>query len=125
MSKTKLPFNVVDVSPISGSFIEDSNGTLIARTSGSELSLDEARSVAEFMVRAANNHDAPVRAKDVLAVIHSPRRAHSQKPDEQYTKIERLYPNMSYLEMFARQQGRAGWEYWGNQVKSDISMYNS
>ena len=58
----------------------------------------------------------PVRAHDVLALIYSPIRGHSRKPDEQYGKIERLYPDMRYLEMFARYK-RDGWDCWGNEVE--------
>jgi len=65
----------------------------------------------------------PVAAHDVLAVIHSPRRAHSQKPDEQYAKIERLYPNAKYLELFARHK-REGWDAWGNEIQNDITLTN-
>lgn len=45
---------------------------------------------------------------------------HSQKPDEQYHKIERLYPASQYprrLELFARRQYPT-WDVWGNQVES-------
>lgn len=64
----------------------------------------------------------PVAHRDVLAVIHSPRRAHSQKPDEQYDKIERLYPSMKYLELFARNKNRPGWDFFGNEIESDIQI---
>ena len=64
----------------------------------------------------------PVSTHDILALIYSPVRRHSQKPDEQYTKIERLYPNMKYLELFARNKNRPGWSYWGNEVESDIQF---
>lgn len=47
-----------------------------------------------------------------LIVAH--RRAHSQKPDEQYGRIEKLVAG-PYLEMFAR-EARAGWTAWGDQV---------
>ena len=40
-----------------------------------------------------------VQDKGVLSIIYAPRREHSQKPDEQYNKIKRLYPNMKYLEL--------------------------
>jgi len=63
----------------------------------------------------------PVSARDVLALIYSPVRGHSKKPDEQYGKIERLYPNKRYLELFARRK-RGGWDAWGNEVKSDIEL---
>ena len=42
--------------------------------------------------------------------IISPRRKHSQKPDEQYNYIDRLYPETKKLELFAREcQKRKGW----------------
>lgn len=63
----------------------------------------------------------PVSAHDVTQVIYSPVREHSRKPDEQYSKIERLYPGGRYLELFARRK-RAGWLAWGNQVECDIEM---
>jgi N6-adenosine-specific RNA methylase IME4 len=63
----------------------------------------------------------PVQDRGVLALITSPRREHSQKPDEQYAKIERLYPGMRYLELFARSK-RPGWDAWGNEVESDIQL---
>jgi len=62
-----------------------------------------------------------VQAKDVLSIIYAPRREHSRKPDDQYGKIERLYPNMKYLELFARKR-REGWDVWGNEVESDINI---
>lgn len=63
----------------------------------------------------------PVEAHDVLQLIYYPVKRHSQKPDGQYNKIERLYPNKRYLELFARNK-REGWDSWGNEVKSDIRV---
>lgn len=60
-------------------------------------------------------------ARDVQALICSPIREHSRKPDEQYGKIERLYPEGPYLEMFARRT-RPGWDVWGNEVESDVQI---
>lgn len=40
---------------------------------------------------------------------------HSAKPLEFYGMIERMYPELPKVELFARQR-RAGWEVWGNQV---------
>ncbi len=60
-------------------------------------------------------------ARDVLAVIYSPVREHSRKPDEQYGKIERLYPEARKLELFARRP-REGWSVWGNEVISDVEL---
>jgi N6-adenosine-specific RNA methylase IME4 len=63
----------------------------------------------------------PVATHDVQALIVSPVREHSRKPDEQYGKIERLYPDVLKLELFARRP-RPGWAVWGNEVESDIEI---
>jgi N6-adenosine-specific RNA methylase IME4 len=47
-------------------------------------------------------------------VIYAPRREHSRKPDDQYSRCERLAAG-PYLEMFAR-QSREGWDSWGDQA---------
>lgn len=64
----------------------------------------------------------PVAAHDVQALIMSPIREHSRKPTEQYSKIERLYPQGPYLELFARRKHSEKWHVWGNEVKSDIEI---
>lgn len=51
----------------------------------------------------------------VRQVIMEPRREHSRKPDETYSRIEQLVSG-PYLEMFARQR-RPGWDAWGNETK--------
>ncbi len=51
---------------------------------------------------------------DVRQVILDKRREHSRKPDEIYSRIERLVAG-PYLEMFARQQW-PGWDVWGNET---------
>ena len=63
----------------------------------------------------------PVQSRSERNYIISPIREHSQKPDEQYGKIERLYPNMKYLEMFARRP-RIGWDSFGNEVEWSITL---
>ena len=52
------------------------------------------------------------------SVLFAPRREHSRKPDETYELIERMYPGLRYLEIFARPTGeRPGWTFWGNEVE--------
>ena len=63
----------------------------------------------------------PVDAHDVLSILYFPVHRHSQKPEDQYRRIERLYPGRRYLELFARRK-RAGWDSWGNEVESDIVL---
>lgn len=57
----------------------------------------------------------PPAVKDVQALIVEPVREHSRKPESQYDKIERLYPDTDYIELFAR-RSRPGWDCWGNEA---------
>jgi N6-adenosine-specific RNA methylase IME4 len=56
----------------------------------------------------------PVEAR-VPSVIEHPRGKHSQKPDRFYEIIEAFYPELSKIELFAR-QARKGWFAWGNEA---------
>jgi len=49
-------------------------------------------------------------------LIHAPRREHSRKPDEAYELIERMYPELPRIELFARAR-RPGWDAWGNETE--------
>lgn len=69
----------------------------------------------------ATRGSMPVAVHNELALIFSQRREHSQKPNEQYAKIERLYPNTSKIELFARQR-QNGWDVFGNEVEGSISL---
>jgi N6-adenosine-specific RNA methylase IME4 len=64
-------------------------------------------------------------ALDERGKIHSVFREqvtkHSKKPEIAYRIIERLYPETTRLELFARQK-RDGWDCWGNEVESDIEL---
>jgi N6-adenosine-specific RNA methylase IME4 len=52
--------------------------------------------------------------RGVRQVIRAPRREHSRKPDEIYSRIEALVGG-PYLEMFARQEW-PGWASFGNET---------
>ena len=43
---------------------------------------------------------------------------HSRKPEISYQIIERLYPNLNKIELFARRK-RQGWESWGDEVPEE------
>jgi len=49
------------------------------------------------------------------SVFRVPRSEHSVKPVAIYEAIERMYPTLPKLELFARTR-RDGWEKWGNQA---------
>jgi N6-adenosine-specific RNA methylase IME4 len=72
-----------------------------------------SRKEAEVCLMATRGKPKRVNA-DVRQVIQAPRRQHSRKPDEIYTRIERLVGG-AYLEMFARQRW-PGWDQWGDQT---------
>jgi len=73
---------------------------------------------AEFVLAASRvARGRPMKLSDegVPNVILAPKRAHSQKPDQIVENIERLYPEATKLELFARTE-RTGWDAWGNEV---------
>lgn len=51
------------------------------------------------------------------SVIEAPRRRHSEKPPEAQERIERMYPQATRVELFARRP-RTGWVGWGNELPS-------
>jgi N6-adenosine-specific RNA methylase IME4 len=53
--------------------------------------------------------------KRVYSVIYGENKIHSKKPWQVYEIIEQMYPNMNYIELFARNL-RPGWTSWGNEV---------
>ena len=51
------------------------------------------------------------------SVLTGPMGEHSAKPEELHTLVERMYPSLPKLEMFARGLVRPGWSGWGNQAQ--------
>jgi N6-adenosine-specific RNA methylase IME4 len=51
-------------------------------------------------------------------IVESPRRQHSEKPDEAYAALERLFGNVRRIELFARKP-RSGWTVWGDEIAAD------
>lgn len=73
---------------------------------------------AEYVIAAspvAKGRPRKLHDEGVPNVILAPRREHSQKPDQVNNLIDRLYPDSSKLELFAR-RSRPGWTVWGNEV---------
>jgi N6-adenosine-specific RNA methylase IME4 len=52
------------------------------------------------------------------SVLTAPRAEHSAKPEAIYKLIERMYPNLPKIELFARGARREGWSVWGNQSEA-------
>jgi N6-adenosine-specific RNA methylase IME4 len=58
----------------------------------------------------------------LLAPLVAPIARHSKKPLEAYDRIDKLWPNASKVELFARQR-RVGWTSLGNEIDGkDISQ---
>lgn len=53
------------------------------------------------------------------SVIEAPRTEHSKKPDKVYEIIEKMFPNLKKIELFARKE-REGWKPWGLEVKNEV-----
>lgn len=54
----------------------------------------------------------PRGARNVQQLVKSPRREHSQKPDEIRNYIKKMFPTQDKIELFARQRF-GGWGVWG------------
>ena len=61
----------------------------------------------------------------ISSVIRIKRGEHSDKPDYFKAMIDKWYPDMTKLEMFARSHTplfKDGWKMWGDEIKSDIKL---
>lgn len=61
---------------------------------------------------------APEERGKIRDVITEKPVRHSQKPDESYRIIKRLYPDLKKLEMYARREVD-GFDCWGNEVPAE------
>lgn len=79
------------------------------------------RSNSEPCLLATRGKMPKPKDRGIMSLIYAPVLEHSRKPDEQYRKIEALYPNMNYLEMFARRPW-PGWNQWGNEIETGLEI---
>ena len=68
-----------------------------------------------LIIARRGDFPSPPPSQRSVSIIQAPRREHSRKPDEAYELIERMYPDLPKIELFAR-QARPGWACWGNQA---------
>lgn len=80
-----------------------------------------ARNKHELLLIAARGDiPAPAPGQQPESVIHAPRGRHSEKPEVFHALIERMFPRLPKLEMFARAE-RSGWDSWGNEVEASAA----
>ncbi len=68
-----------------------------------------------LLIGRKGNHPAPEPELRPESVLEARRGRHSQKPECSYQLIERIYPEASKLELFAR-TARPGWAAFGNEL---------
>lgn len=73
----------------------------------------------EFLMVAVKGKPA-CKQRLKTSVVGMAHQRHSQKPKEFYYLIERTTEG-PYVELFARRK-RPGWQSWGNEVASDVTM---
>ena len=73
-----------------------------------------AKSNCEVCLMGIKGRMTPISNK-VSSCVISPRRRHSQKPDEVRQRIVELFGDVPRIELFAREQAN-GWDCWGNEV---------
>jgi N6-adenosine-specific RNA methylase IME4 len=74
-----------------------------------------------LLVGKAGNMKCPRQEDRAWSVFSGKSNHHSQKPDSLYTIIEKMYPDQSKIELFARRR-REGWDAWGNQLNDTVQM---
>jgi len=76
-----------------------------------------------LLIAERGNFRCPKHANRPHSHIIADRRRHSQKPDEAYEYIERMYPNVGpKIELFARNT-RPGWFSWGNEIRNSPKLF--
>jgi N6-adenosine-specific RNA methylase IME4 len=80
------------------------------------------RQVGELCLLATKGKPRAPEYRGEPAILIAPRGPrHSEKPAEQYNKIDRLFPGTTRLEMFAR-AAREGWDVFGNEAPGSIEL---
>lgn len=78
------------------------------------------RANAELCLIATKGKPKRLKA-NIHSIIDTPIEEHSKKPNIVKDKIIQLCGDLPRIELFARQK-TPGWDVWGNEVESDISL---
>ena len=68
-----------------------------------------------LLVGVKGKYKTPDESARVSSVFREKRTKHSRKPECVYEALEKMFPNATRVELFAR-QAREGWTSWGNEV---------
>jgi len=81
----------------------------------------------EYLLYMYKGKLIPVATKErgkIHTVFTEQVKKHSQKPSISYEIINRLYPNLKKLELYARQEN-PGFDSWGNEIKPKMEEINN
>ena len=78
------------------------------------------RANAELCLLATRGKPKRINA-GVMSIIDSKIENHSKKPNEARDRIVKLMGDLPRIELFAREKAD-GWDVWGNEVESNITM---
>jgi N6-adenosine-specific RNA methylase IME4 len=79
------------------------------------------RSNTEHAILAIRGRRIPPARAAAASWYQWPRRDHSRKPDAFYDLVEQVSPG-PYLELFARDGRRLGWDTWGNEALCHVEL---
>ena len=72
----------------------------------------------DLLIGEKGNMPVPQEENRPPTIFHAGRtNEHSKKPDLVHNLIEQMYPNRQYLELFARQNDRPNWKFWGKEIQ--------
>jgi N6-adenosine-specific RNA methylase IME4 len=71
-----------------------------------------------LLVATKGELPVPIPENRVSSVLSYSRGKHSEKPEEIYNIIDKMYPEYEKIELFARRNDKNGWEAWGNESNS-------
>jgi N6-adenosine-specific RNA methylase IME4 len=79
------------------------------------------RGNSEICILARKGRGLEIKNHSISQIVFSLKDKHSKKPHAVYSRIEKLFGNVSRVELFARHK-REGWDAWGNEVPKDTQQ---
>ena len=75
------------------------------------------------LIGKKGNIPTPRGLRNIRQFLSESKTKHSSKPEEIRNRITQMFPTQNKIELFARQKVE-GWDSWGNEVESDITLSN-
>lgn len=72
----------------------------------------------QLLIGVKGNVPPPPLGEAVDSLLHADTAGHSVKPEEFRIIIDRYFPGLPKIELFARGDAPAGWTFWGNEARN-------